>query len=113
MSGFDPNRSRVNDDTLAMFLSGPLVEDLSSVPGVGPSTVEYLKEDNITTSFQLVGAFLRVCDKGMTTQQRTDAFWFYLQALKVPGGTRSTIVKSIAEKVNLMIPGLYDECDIE
>jgi hypothetical protein len=112
MSGFDINRSRISGDTLSTFLAGPIHEDLSTVPGVGPSTIERLKEDNITTTYQLVGVFLRVCDKGMTTRQRTDAFWYYLQSIMVPGGTRSSIVQAIAEKVNIMIPGLYEETDI-
>lgn len=112
MSGFDINRSRISQDTLAEFLAAPLVKDLSTVPGVGPATIERLGTDGITTTHQLIGAYLRVCDVDFDSKQRTDAFWFYLQGLKVPGGTRSTIVHAIAERVNIMIPGIYEE-DVE
>jgi hypothetical protein len=113
MSGFDPTRSKVSEEALAYFLANPLVENLLTVPGVGPVTVDRLAADGIRTTFQLLGAFLRVCDEGMTTQERTDAFWFYLQALEVPGGTRSSIVHSIAEKINIMVPGLYGDDEEE
>lgn len=111
MSGFNPNRSKVSDDTLAEFLASPIDEELLTVPGVGSATVERLAVDGITTTYQLIGVFLRVCDKGMSTQERTDAFWYYLQALKVPGGTRSTIVLAIAERLNVMFPGFYSNVD--
>jgi hypothetical protein len=112
MSGFDPSRSRVSSETMSEFLSAPMSADLTTVPGVGPSTIERLKEDSITTTYQLMGAFLRVCNEYMTSKERTDAFWYYLQAIKVPGGTRSSIVQAIAEKANIMIPGLYDEATL-
>lgn len=111
MSGFDLNRSRISLNTLAEFLASPITEDLLSVPGVGEATVERLKTDGITTTHQLLGAYLRVCDKDFDSKQRSDAFWFYLQALKVSGGTRSTIVHAIAERINIMIPGMYKEDD--
>lgn len=109
MSGFDLNRSRISLDTLAEFLSSPIIKDLSMVPGVGPATIERLATDGITTTHQLLGAYLKICDKDFNSKQRTDAFWYYLQALKVSGGTRSTIVHAIAERINIMIPGIYEE----
>ena len=105
-NGFDINRSRIGCDTLARFLAAPITKDLSSVPGVGDVTIERLNADNITTTHQLIGAYLRVCGVEFNSQQRTDAFWFYLQKLNVPGGTRSTIVHAIVERVNIMIPGV-------
>lgn len=108
MSGFDITRSRISDDTLAAFLATPIDQDLMTVPGIGEATVTRLKEGSVTTTFQLIGAFLCVCGKDQGSDERTNAFWFYLEALNVPGGTRSTIVHSIAERVNIMMPGIYD-----
>ena len=43
--GFNPNKSKVKDDTLANFLQSEIKEDLSTVPGIGPATVKALNED--------------------------------------------------------------------
>ena len=43
--GFNPNKSKVKDDTLANFLQSEIKEDLTSVPGIGPATVKALNDD--------------------------------------------------------------------
>lgn len=106
--GFDPSRSKVSSDTLGEFLTAPLDSELLNVPGVGPATKSILEAHEINTSWQLLSCYLRVCDRDMTSKERVDAFWFFLEGLGVPGGTRSTIVKALAEKANIMIPGIYD-----
>lgn len=108
MAGFDINRSRIGQDSLAEFLAAPLPTDLHDVPGIGPATVKSLRSFDIYNPHQLVGCFLRVCGEGMNSTKRCNAFWFLLKAMNVPGGTRSTIVHAIAEKVEIMIPGTYD-----
>ena len=107
MSGFDPNKSRVSADKLAEFLSSPIVDDITSVPGIGPATAEKLKEDNVETTVQLIGIFFTLKAPGMTQQEHVDAMWYYLQELGV-NSFRSGIVQCIAEKANIMIPGIYD-----
>lgn len=107
MSGFDVNRSRIGEDRLAEFLAAPLPTSLIDVPGVGDVTVKRLAKYDIYNPMQLVGCFLRICGEGMTSDDRCNAFWYYLKVVGVPGGTRSTIVHAIAEKVNIMIPGVY------
>ena len=107
MSGFDLNRSRIGHDTLAEFLAAPLPAALIDVPGIGPATVKSLKAFDIYNPLQLLGCYFRVCGEDMTSTERCNAFWFYLKAMGVPGGTRSTIVHAIAEKVEIMIPGTY------
>lgn len=106
MSAFDPNKSKVSADKLAEFLAAPLEEDITMVPGIGDMAAKYLETDNVTTTFQLIGIFLTLKGKDMTPKQHLDAFWFYLQDIGI-NSYRSGIVQCIAEKTNIMIPGIY------
>lgn len=110
---YDINRSKISQSGLEAFLSAEVDEDLLSVPGIGPATVKKLAEHNIETTYQLISCFLRVCGKEMSSATKVNAFWFYLDKLGVPGGTRSTIVHAISEKVNIMIPGVFDPEKLE
>jgi len=109
--GFDPNRSQVQDDKLAEFLTAPVSEDLTTVPGIGPGAAGKLAsgegDDKIETTHQLIGKFLRFRSPGVTCAEQCDAMWYYLQAQGI-AAHRAGIVLCIAEKVNIMIPGTYD-----
>ena len=62
--GYDPQKSRVAEDTLADFLRAPLTGDLTEVPGIGKAAVTKLcasdedGDEAVTNTFQLVGKFL-------------------------------------------------------
>ena len=62
--GYDPQKSRVAEDTLADFLRAPLTGDLTEVPGIGKAAVTKLSEasedgnEAVTNTFQLIGKFL-------------------------------------------------------
>jgi hypothetical protein len=62
--GYDPQKSRVAEDTLADFLRAPLTGDLTEVPGIGKAAVTKLGaegedgEEAVTNTFQLIGKFL-------------------------------------------------------
>jgi hypothetical protein len=103
---FDINSSRVSDSTLAHFLAGPIPNNLLDVPGIGPSAVEKLKVDNVESPIQLLGIFLTMKAPDMTQTQHCNAMWFYLQELGI-NSSRSCIVHCIAEKANLLIPGIF------
>ncbi|GBG26080.1 Hypothetical Protein FCC1311_023002 [Hondaea fermentalgiana] len=112
MSGFDVNRSMVKEDALAAFLAAPVSEDITQVPGIGPKAKELLAEavegdQAITTTYQLIGKFLTLRAAGMSQQEHLDAMWHWLNARKI-NAFRAGIVHCIAEKCNLMIPGIYD-----
>ena len=82
--GFDPNRSRVSDTQLAEFLAGEIVEDIQSVPGIGPKAAQRLAEEvegdqPIQTTHQLIGKFLSLRGPGMNQHQHCDAMWYYLK----------------------------------
>ena len=62
--GYDPQKSRVAEDTLADFLRAPLTGDLTVVPGIGKAAVTKLSDaagdgdEAVTNTFQLIGKFL-------------------------------------------------------
>ncbi|GBG26084.1 Hypothetical Protein FCC1311_023042 [Hondaea fermentalgiana] len=112
MAGFDPSKSMVKEDALAAFLAAPISEDLEQVPGIGPAAKKALAvplkgDQAVTTTYQLVGKFLTLRAAGMTQQEHLDAMWHWLNARGI-SSHRAGIVHSIAEKCNLMIPGIYD-----
>ena len=63
-TGYHPERSQVKDGTMADWLIAPVTGDLLEVPGVGPATVKVLKENGITTTYQLFAKFLSFKDEG-------------------------------------------------
>lgn len=111
-TGFDVNRSRVSDSALAEFLAHPISDDITTVPGIGAAAAAKLaqkaSDDDtpIETTYQLIGKFLSLKGKGIESKEHCDAMWFYLQAKGV-NSYRAGIVHSIAEKTNIMIPGIY------
>ena len=114
--GFDPTKSQVADDKLAEFLDAALEEDITSVPGVGPAAAEKLAagdgDDQVTTTYQLIAKFLYFRGAGVSCAEQCDAMWYWLQAKGV-SSHRAGIVHAIAEKVNTMIPGMYDAADFQ
>jgi hypothetical protein len=60
--GYDPQKSRVAEDTLADFLRAPLTGDLNEVPGIGPAAISKLADgeeaEAVHNTFQLIGKFL-------------------------------------------------------
>ena len=117
--GYDPKRSRVSDDTLADFLRSQLTGSLQEIPGIGPAAEKALgkgvngeEDTKITNTFQLIGKFLSL--KGpdsdghkVDSVEHMEKFWYFLQSQGITAH-RSAIVKSLAEKLNTMMPGLYD-----
>ena len=106
MSGYDPSRSLVGPDKLSDFLRSPLERKITSVPGIGKVVAASMAEEGITTSYQLVGKFLSIIGENTSTADACDEFWAWLSTHKVTG-YRSGVTECIAEKVNVMIPGLY------
>mmetsp|Transcript_7098 Transcript_7098/g.10819 ORF Transcript_7098/g.10819 Transcript_7098/m.10819 type:complete len:151 (+) Transcript_7098:329-781(+) len=117
VAGYDPKRSRVSDDRMTEFQRSKLTGDLSEVPGIGPAAIKKLADaenddDKITNTFQLIGKFLML--KGpdedgnkVETREHMEKFWYFLQEKGI-SSHRSGIVRCIAEKVNGMMPGIYD-----
>lgn len=116
LTGFDPRRSNIAPSTLADFLKNDINEDITSVPGIGPAAAKSLAMVNpnlpgdypVETTFQLIGKFLSLREKGMKPADHANAMWIWLQNKGIIA-YRSGIVLAIAEKVNTMIPGIYYE----
>lgn len=99
------------------FLRGQLSGDLQEVPGIGPAAKKKLGEgdvdgDVVTNTFQLVGKFLMLKgpddgDEKVGTREHMEKFWYWLQEKGI-SSHRSGIVRCIAEKMNAMMPGIYD-----
>lgn len=57
--GYDPNRSRVSDDTMMDFIRGTVTNDVTSVPGIGQAAAKKLAagegDESITNTYQLIG----------------------------------------------------------
>ncbi|TMW66543.1 hypothetical protein Poli38472_004308 [Pythium oligandrum] len=121
--GYDPQKSRVAVDTLADFLRAPLTGDLKEVPGIGDIAAGKLAAgedgDRVENTFQLIGKFLMLKasleenDDGLIDcADHCNAFWFWLKAKGI-SAYRSGIVMAIAEKVNTMLPGIYDAAEFQ
>ncbi|KAJ0408709.1 hypothetical protein P43SY_001933 [Pythium insidiosum] len=121
--GYDPQKSRVGEDTLADFLRAPLTGDLTEVPGIGKAAVGKLAAgedgDRVENTFQLIGKFLMLkqsTDKNedglIDCTEHCDAFWYWLKSKGIQA-YRSGIVMAIAEKVNTMLPGIYDAAEFQ
>ena len=57
--GYDPKRSRVNDDTMMDFIRGTVSGDIQDIPGIGPAAAKKLAagegDDKVTNTYQLIG----------------------------------------------------------
>ena len=106
--GYDPHRSTVTDDKLAAFVSLEITGDLNEVPGIGPKSIELLKEQGISTTFGLFGKFLCMKEEGVGPVEHCDRFWLWLKAIGFPGGHRGNVVRCIATRLDTQFPGIYD-----
>lgn len=102
----------VSEEALCNFMSSPLSDDLTSVPGIGEATAQKLKDAGMLTTTQLVGAFLTYKRPEFTVQQHCDAFYRSLRSAGVTT-TAASITLSIAEKANKMIPGIFDAAQVD
>mmetsp|Transcript_25881 Transcript_25881/g.38337 ORF Transcript_25881/g.38337 Transcript_25881/m.38337 type:complete len:114 (+) Transcript_25881:76-417(+) len=104
--GFHPNKSTINADVLEAFIRKAVTGDLLEVPGIGPAAKELLRKNDVTTTFQLFGKFLKFKKEGRSCKKHCDKFWDWLGEIGI-NAHRSTIVRSVAEKMDTMFPGIY------
>lgn len=107
-TGFDPSKSRVSVDSMATFLGSPLVSDLKSVPGVGPSAKEKLAAVGIYNTFQLLGKCLMLFDPDAesTKGKHAENMWQFLASIGI-NSYRSGITLALTEKLETMSPGSF------
>lgn len=104
---YDPARSQLTETKLSAWLGADVTDDLQTVPGVGSKAAENLRAAGVVTVHGLLGQFLLLKVPGDDAQTRCDAFFRWLVAAGVHAH-RAGIVQSVAEKVNVFLPGLYD-----
>jgi len=131
-SAFHPERSTVNPDRLADFLNREITGDLIEIPGIGPKTVELLRElqvsynnngsvvhiNGITSTYALIGVFLSMKSefqdgkiRTVDTVEHAQRFYLWWCSLNTPRGFRAGVVHSICEKCNISFPGIYNPSD--
>eukprot|EP01041_Mallomonas_annulata_P004995 gene4995-9988_t len=106
--GYDPARSSVSNDKLSEFLHAPITGDLTEVPGIGPSAKAKLIDNGVGTTFALFGKFLTLKDsESVESVEHCDRFWYWIKEIGI-NSHRSAVVRAVAEKLDVMFPGIYD-----
>ena len=110
--GYNPDRSTTTTEALRAWLAAPITGNLLEVPGIGEGNVLKLATANnggdpICTSYELFGKFFLLKSPGVLPVEHCDRFWFWLKGKGIISH-RAAIVQACAEKLNLMMPGLYD-----
>ena len=96
MANFSPSKSTLTAQKLIEFLEKPVHElTLLGIPGVGPATVEKLKNDGIISVQQLMGRYLMFCTTTSSTKETCECFFSWLNQVS-PGGHVHTITFTIA-----------------
>ena len=105
MANFSPSKSTLTAQKLIEFLEKPVHElTLLGIPGVGPATVEKLKNDGIISVQQLMGRYLMFCTTTSSTKETCECFFSWLNQVS-PGGHVHTITFTIANIVDYY--GIY------
>lgn len=68
-SKFDPAKSAVANDTLAHFVAARIDDDITTVPGIASKNAAVLARVGVRSVYQLIGEFLFLRAKRMTTRQ--------------------------------------------
>jgi hypothetical protein len=106
--GFDPSRSRESLHSMPEWIMKEITGNILEVPGVGKTTSKLLAANGITTTYCLLGKYLMLKEDDVGPVELADKFWYYLNSINTPLGYRSVIVLSVAEKLNIIFPGIYD-----
>lgn len=115
---YEPEKSRISEDKLADFLRAPITGDLTEIPYLSRCAIRKLAtgDDKITNTFQLIGKYLllKTCigkiDDIIDNKTHCNKFYNWLKSKGIQS-YRNDIVMIIAEKVNIMIPGIYNPDD--
>lgn len=97
----------ISNSKFDKFCHEPLDDDVLSVPGLGVIAARNLKADGICCTTQLIGKFLTLKRPDCSIEEHVDLFYQYLLSVRV-GGLAPIITICIAEKANMMIPGIFD-----
>ncbi|CAN0289904.1 unnamed protein product, partial [Ectocarpus sp. 6 AP-2014] len=109
--GFHPRKSTTTDATLAGFIRAPVTGVLTEVP----KKYELLASGSepITNTHQLIGKFLALSPQRPNCVEHCDRFYKWLLGKNVTGALVNNIVEAIAEKVEVMMTGVYTPGDFD
>lgn len=107
---YNPEKTYINKDRLADFLSSALTGDVCEVPGIRQKTAQKLASEehgSVRNTWQLLGKFLEMREQGDTCLTHCTR---YMHWLKRKGVTKhcTTITTCVAEKVATWLPIMYD-----
>jgi hypothetical protein len=105
---------QINQDAIADFMRAPLTGDILEVPGIDRNIKRMLAltPEPIHTTFQLIGKILLLKGYDMhahqviTCEQHCDRVVKWLRTKGISNGQALTL--TLIEKINTLIPGLYD-----
>jgi hypothetical protein len=70
--GYDPSKSSVGGDRMSAWIAQPITGNLSEVPGIGPAGIKKLADKDVTTTFNLIGEFLKLKGEGVESVEHCD-----------------------------------------
>jgi len=105
---YDPNRSQISSNTLAIFIQSPVTGNILEVPGIGPKIAKILSNNNINTTFQLFSLFLSLKDENVESIELCDKFFYTLKEYGISQVNISSIIEAVAQKLDVYFPGIYD-----
>ena len=107
---YHPNKSKLSVDKLADYLRAPVQDHITSgvAIGVGPETIQAFAKEGINSGFQLHAKFLSFRDPGMDPKVHVESFYQWLCLAQPSPNHRAGLTHAVAEKCNLMYPGIYD-----
>lgn len=107
---YNPAKSHTSQAALLNFIRSPVNDvDLTCVPGIGEKSVNTFHEHHISTVTQLIGKYLMFKnDPNMTGKALAELYYNWLSNEVKIHSHQNEIVQAIAERCNLMIPGIYN-----
>mmetsp|Transcript_11894 Transcript_11894/g.14370 ORF Transcript_11894/g.14370 Transcript_11894/m.14370 type:complete len:114 (-) Transcript_11894:168-509(-) len=102
---FNPKNTTINEDKLSGWLQDKVTGDLEELPGIGPANKKKLEEAGINNTYQIIGQYLLL--KNGSIQDHQDAMYMWLKSVGVNSG-RNNVILALAEKLDILIEGVYD-----
>ena len=109
MAGWVPTMTKLNTDGVAKWLHTPITGELKEVPQLGPACAEKLRAAGISTTYGLFGQFLSLKEEDVGSVEVCDRFYYWLESIDIPAGSKGTITHAIALKLEVHFPGIYSE----
>lgn len=100
--------NNISDDTVLYFMELNNKDDIICIPGIDHKSRDNLYKNGINNLLNLIGKFLILLDNSCTAFENLNEFYLLLGELGVNNRNKCQIVRLIAEKVNIMMPGTID-----